>query len=316
MSLPKIIVCLAFNLFALPSLYADVEHTLVRRVSVFPIKYNQAELSQVMEDAWWAMRESLSRDKRFLVASQNFLKQKDVYQARSVLSPADAIILGKLLDANALITTYLDDRIMYMKAYEGEYGRLLWEHQIALQPSLPVAEQVQPAVTKLIEDFVASVPYQGFVVIDPLKGRPLYQEGRRLMVKAEVGSSAEVEVGDPAQLIRIESDNLKPLFTHTSSIQVFAEGRVVERLREAIVIEIDRLNRSTPVQEGSLVRLSREQKRLEQLFRIQDSLKNKIDPQFLSPGVTSAKQIESETKPLVASLLFIGNLAAFLLLAF
>ena len=47
-----------------------------------------------------------------------------------------------------------------------------------------------------------------------------------------------------------------------------------------------------------------------------DSLKNKIDPEFFTPGMTSAKQEESETKPLVASLMFVANLAAFLLLAF
>lgn len=311
----RIFVCLWLIFSALPAL-AQTEHTLVRRVSVFPIKIQQPELAQVAEDAWWELRETLTHDKRFLVASKNFLQQKDVYQARSVLSPADAIILGKLLDANALITTYVDDRVLYMKVYEGEYGRPLWEHQLVLQPSLPVAEQLQPAVVKLAQDFIASIPYNGFVVLDPLKGRPVYQEGRRLMVKAEIGESAEVDVGDPVQLIRIYSDHLKPLFTHGASIEVFAEGRVVEHARENIVIELDRLNRATAIQEGTLVRLPRELKRLEQLYSIKDSLKNKIDPEFFSPGMTAAKQQEEETKPLVASLVFIGNLAAVLLLAF
>jgi hypothetical protein len=49
---------------------------------------------------------------------------------------------------------------------------------------------------------------------------------------------------------------------------------------------------------------------------LQDSLKSKIDPEFFSPGMTSAKQKVEEQKPLVASLMFIVNLAAFLLLAF
>lgn len=295
---------------------AQTEHTLIRRISVFPIKTNQPELARFAEEAWWELRETLTRDKRFLVASKNFLQQKDVYQARSVLSPADAIILGKLLDANALVTTYIDDRVLYMKVYEGEYGRPLWEHQLVLQPSLPVAQQLQPAVIKLVQDFIASIPYHGFVVIDPLKGRPVYQEGRRLLVKAETGSQTEVEVGDTAQLIRIYSDHLKPLFTHGASIEVFAEGRVVEHTRESLIIELDRLNRATAIQEGTLVRLPRELKRLEDLYAIQDSLKNKIDPEFFAPGMTAAKQKENETKPLIASLMFIANLAAFLLLAF
>ncbi|MBX3023198.1 MAG: hypothetical protein KF799_16105 [Bdellovibrionales bacterium] len=295
---------------------AQTEHELIRRISVFPIKVAQPELAKFAEEAWWELREALTRDKRFLVASKNFLQQKDVYQARSILSPADAIILGKLLDANALVTTYVDDRVLYMKVYEGEYGRPLWEQQLVLQPSLPIAQQLQPGVIKLVQDFIASIPYHGFVVLDPLKGRPVYQEGRRLLVKAEVGGLAEVDVGDSAQLIRVYSDHLKPLFTHGASIEVFAEGRVVEHNRESIVIELDRLNRATAVQEGTLVRLPRELKRLEELYSIQDSLKSKIDPEFFSPGMTAAKQKESETKPLIASLAFIANLAAFLLLAF
>lgn len=291
------------------------EHTLVRRVSVFPIKAPN-EIANFSDEAWWELRETLTRDKRFLVASRNFLQQKDVYQARGVLQPADAIILGKLLDANALVTTFLDDRVLHMNVYEGDYGRLLWEKQLNLQPSLPIAEQLKPAVVKLAQDFIASIPYQGFVVIDTLQGRPVYQEGRRLMAKVNVGSVAEVEVGDQVQLIRIFSDTLKPLFTQGRALEVFAEGRIVEHSGEFAIVELDRLNRSSDIKEGTLVRIPREQKRLQQLYEIQDNLKGKIDPEFFSPTMTSAKQEERETKPLVTSLVFIGNLAAFLLLAF
>src|SRR3954468_6467929 len=116
--------------------FAQTDHSLIRRLTVFPIK-TSPEYQQAADETWWELRETLTRDKRFLVASKNFLMQKDVYQARSKLSPADAIILGKLLDANALITTHLDDRILTMRVYEGDYGRALWEQKIMLQPSLP-----------------------------------------------------------------------------------------------------------------------------------------------------------------------------------
>lgn len=306
---------LALFLFCPWFTWAQTEHTLVRRVSVFPIKAGQ-ELSAAAEDAWWDLREALTRDKRFLVASKNFLMQKDVYQARSTLGPADAIILGKLLDANALVTTYLEDRVLKMQVYEGEYGRPLWEQQLMLQPSLPVAEQLKPAVIKLAQNFIASVPYHGFVVIDPLRGRPVYQEGRRLLIKAEIGAGSETDVGDNVQLVRIYSDHIKPLFTHGASVEVFAEGRIVEKSGETIVVELDRLNRANVIQEGTLIRVPKELKRLQQLYALQDSLKNKIDPEFFSPGMTTAKQEEAEKKPLVASLMFVANLAAFLLLAF
>lgn len=311
---PLLFFAFAFCIFA-PSAFAQTNHILLRRLSVFPIK-TSPELTPAAEEAWWELRENLTRDKRFLVASKNFLMQKDVYQARSVLSPADAIILGKLLDANALVTTWIDDRVLHMRVYEGEYGRPLWEHQLVLQPSLPVAEQLEPAVVKLVNDFIASIPYHGFVITDPLKGRPVFQEGRRMLVKAEVGTNAEIDVGDPAQLIRVYSDHLKPLFTHGANIEVFAEGRVVEHTGSMVLIELDRMNRATTVEDGTMVRLPRELKRLEQTFALQDSLKSKIDPEFFSPGMTSAKQKVEEQKPLVTSLVFIANMAAFLLLAF
>ncbi len=295
--------------------WAQTEHTLVRRVSVFPIKAGQ-ELTTAAEDAWWELRDAMTKDKRFLVASKNFLMQKDVFQARATLGPADAIILGKLLDANALVTTYLEDRVLHMQVYEGEYGRPLWEQQLMLQPSLPIAEQLKPAVVKLAQNFIASVPYHGFVVVDPLRGRPVYQEGRRLLIKAEIGSGTETDVGDSVQLVRIFSDHIKPLFTHGASVEVFAEGRVVEKSGENIVVELDRLNRSNVIQEGTLIRVPKELKRLQALYALQDSLKNKIDPEFFTPGMTSAKQVEAERKPLVASLMFVANLAAWLLLAF
>jgi hypothetical protein len=136
------------------------------------------------------------------------------------------------------------------------------------------------------------------------------------LVKAEIGTGAEVEVGDTVQLVRIYSDHIKPLFTHGASVEVFAEGRVVEQSGESIVVELDRLNRANVIQEGTLVRVPKELKRLQALYAIQDSLKSKIDPEFFTPGMTSAKQEEAETKPLVASLMFVANMAAFLLLAF
>ena len=69
-------------------------------------------------------------------------------------------------------------------------------------------------------------------------------------------------------------------------------------------------------EEGTMVRLPRELKRLQQYYSLQDSLKTKIDPEFFSPGMTSAKQKVEEQKPLLSSLIFVANLAAFLLLAF
>src|SRR5262245_25083625 len=91
----------------------SAEHTLLRRVAVFPIEAPE-ELNSKADEAWWELREFLTKDKRFLVATKNFLQQQNVYQPRAELDPAAAIILGKLLDADAVISTFLKERILHM----------------------------------------------------------------------------------------------------------------------------------------------------------------------------------------------------------
>lgn len=287
----------------------------MRRVAVFPIDAPE-ELSQKAEEVWWELREFLTKDKRFLVATKSFLQQQNVYQPRRELDPAAAIILSKLLDADAVVTTFLKDRTLHMAVYEGKYGRPLWVQSVELQPSLRIQDQLSSATLKLARDFIASIPYQGFVIIDPLKDGPVYRDGRRLMFKADVGLNSEAEVGDPAELIKVKSDHIRPLFTHGATIEVYAQGRIVSVDRENITVEVQRLVRSMEIKEKALVRLPKEKLRLEQQFSMTDPLKNKINPEFISPEITPAKEAVAEHKPLIASVVFIVNLAAVLLFAF
>lgn len=304
---------LALLFFSLNSA-AQVEHQLVRRLAIFPLQ-TPKQYHKAAEEAWWDIRKLLTDNKRFLVASKNFLVQKDVYQARGELSPADAIILGQLLDANAVVATYLNDRTLHMKAYEGEYGRLLWEHELTLQPSVPISQQLRPASQKLVLDFISSFPYQGFVYKDSLKGSTVYEEDGRKYFKAEVGTDAELEVGDEIQLVRVFSDQLKPLFITGSSTEVFAQGRVERIDREIITVQLERVTSVKDIRPDSLVRVPKELKRLKEQFAIRDSLTKKIDPDFFSPELTELDKEVREKKPLFTSLGFIANIAAFLLLA-
>ena len=292
-----------------------VEHPLLRRITVFPLQADNS-LSKPAEEAWWQVRESLTENKRFLVASKNFLVQKDVYQARGELTPADAIILGKLLDSHALVVTYLKAKTLYMKIYEGDYGRLLWHHEFRLQPSIPVARQIPGAAKKLIMDFIASIPYQGFVVVDSLIGKAIYPEGSKYLARVDVGENSAVEVGDQVQFVRVFSDNLRPLFIDGATSEIFAEGRVVSVNRGALTVEVLRATKLADVKEMSLVRLPRELKRLRQSYALRSSLKTGLGPEILAPGMTSVDKEIAEKKPLVTSIAFIVNLAAWLVLAF
>ncbi|MCB0363819.1 MAG: hypothetical protein H6624_15965 [Bdellovibrionaceae bacterium] len=292
-----------------------VEHPLLRRITVFPLQADNS-LTKATEEAWWQVRESLTENRRFLVASKNFLIQKDVYQPRGELSPADAIILGKLLDAHALVVTYLKAKTLYMKVYEGDYGRLLWHHEFRLQPSIPVARQIPGAAKKLILDFIASIPYQGFVVVDSLIGKPVYSEKDKYLVKIDVGENSLIETGDQVQLVRVFSDNLRPLFIDGATSEIFAEGRVVAANRNVVTVEVLRATKLAEIKEMSLVRLPRELKRLRQSYALRQSTRTGFDPEIMAPGMTSVDKEIAEKKPLVTSISFIVNLAAWLILAF
>jgi len=294
---------------------AETEHHLIRRIAVFPIDV-PAEFRDDADKLWWDLRELLTKDQRFLVASKNFLIQKDVFQPRTELGPSDVIILGKVLDAHALVTTELKDKVLSMRVYDGEFGRPLWEKSLNLQPSIPVKKQLAPFTEKLARDFLASIPYQGFVVKDSLQDDVVFRAGSSLSLKADVGVESQIDLGDQIQVIRILSDSLKPLFMGHARIEVIAEGRVVAVAKNIIQVDLDRTIDPRLVHEGSLLRAPKEVKRLKESFAIQESLKANVDPEFLSPRILELKQQEAEKKPLVTSLAFIGNLAAFLLLAF
>jgi hypothetical protein len=250
------------------------------------------------------------------VASKNFLQQKDVYQARGELKPADAIILGQLLEANAVISTYLQDSQVHMRVYEAEYGRTLWSKSLQLQKSLPTSSQLKQATLRLVRDFISAIPYQGFVLKDSLKKSTVYQDDGRQYVKAQVGVSANIEVGDKIQFVKVRATSLKPLFLDGSTVEVFAEGEVERVDRSEVTVQLLRATSINDIRQKSLVRIPKEFKRLQQEFALKSDLNKKIDSAYFSPEMTELDQEIQENKPLITSLSFLGNIGLFLLLAF
>ncbi len=293
---------------------AQTEHELVQKVSVFPVMAPK-NLTDAAEEAWWQVREAMTESKRFLVATKSFLLQKDVYQARGELTPADAIILGKLLDADSMVVTYVQERSLHMKDNEGKNGRVLWQTEFQLQPSLPISSQLAMASKKLVQDFIASIPYQGYVVMDSLKGKPVYDEGGKKFFQADIGLESSLEVGDQVQLVRIYSDSLKPLFTTAAAPEIYAEGTIVKKDREIITVQVNRVTQLSDIKQGSLLRAQKELKRLKELYSLQQG-NLKVGPEMVNPNISDLSNTEDEKKPLAASLSFIANLAIFLLLAF
>ena len=292
-----------------------LSHQLARRIVVFPIEAPK-ELAAAADDAWWQMREELTKNRRFLVASKQFLLKSDAFQARSSLEPADAILLGKLLDAHALITARLDGRTLTLSAYDGSNGVTLWRREHRLLPSAALREQLASAARKVIDDFVASSPYQGFQVVDPLYGAPVFREKDRKLAEVDLGSATGAQVGDDVQWIRLSNENLKPLFQGGGKMTVFAEGRISKVEQGIATVELLRLAKGQAIKEFDLVRLPREYERLQKLYAIQDGLRTSLSPELVALEAAPLELVVKERRPLATVASWVGSIAALLLLAF
>lgn len=298
---------------------AQFVHERIRRITVFPIKIDtdlEKDLEKPAEDAWWDIREKLTESKRFLVASKNFMQAKDVFQPRGELQPADALILGRLLDANALITIYLSGRRLNLRVYETKNGLTVWSGELELHPAVPVSKQISEATQKLLLDFISSIPYQGFVITDNLIGKTVYNEGEKKLFKADVGEGTQVTIGDSVQLIKVKADRLKPLFQDGASIEVYAEGKVIQVDRHLVTVQLTRVQEKAEVKADALVRIPDELRRLKEMYGMHEDPEKNLNFESVNPVNSLVIEKQNDIKPLVASLSWIGNIIAILLLAF
>lgn len=290
-------------------------HQLIRRMVVFPVKADPT-LQASVEDAWWQAREELTRSRRFLVASKQFLVKSDVFFPRGELEPADSIILGKLLDAHGLVTLQLIDRRLQMNVFDSSNGVLLWTKSVPLHPSLTVQDQLPSIAKRVVADFVASIPYQGFTITDSLIGRALYEEGSAKLAQVDLGITTGAQLGDLVQWVKLTNANAAPLFQGGGKLTIFAEGKIVRLNQGIATVEVTRAVSPRNIVEYSLVRVPREAERLQTEFSISEAPKTTLTAELVSPETGPMEQLSRERRPLTATLSFVGSIAAFLLLAF
>lgn len=307
----SLLIFFLFSLFG--QVWADYEHEPIRTLAVFPFSFGETH-KKWAEEAWWIARETLSESGRFLVASKQFLMQKDVFQARGLLDPADAIVISKHIDAHALLTTELEGRELKMRAYEGRFGRILWEQKIQINSSLTLKEQLSSLVRRLVYDFLVSVPYQGSLVRN-IEDKVVYVENNRFLVRAHFGR-VPPPVGAKIQVIRIFHETIRPLFSIETDIEVIADGKVITIEDEFAILELVRFSPDLQFKEGMLVKAPDQWAEAQEQHKIKLEPGLKVGREFLSPQVSPVSERLRESKPLFFSLAFLANLATFLLLAF
>jgi hypothetical protein len=308
------LICAGF--FYSLSARAQMSVDRIRQISVFPLHVTST-LNKAAESAWWDLREKLTESKRYMVASKNFMQAKDVFQSRGELRPADVIILGKLLSADAVVTTFVIDHRMSMRVYETKNGLTLWSGDIDMHPSVPLSKQLSETSRKLLYDFMSSVPYHGFVITDSMIGRPTYSEGEKLLFKADIGVGTQVAVGDVAQLVRVVIEKMKPVFQEGSFLEVYAEGKVVAVEQHIITVQVNRRQEGAEIRSEDLVRIPNELKRAREMFGLNESSgEHYLSARAMWGSEGELTPDQKEKKPLVTSLSWIANMALVLLLAF
>ncbi len=314
MNTGKITISLLFIFSMCLSLtaFADVQLTNIRKLAVFPIGNVNSTNG---EEAWWQMRESLTRDQRFFVASRRFMVNRGVFHSRMNLKPSDVIILGKILESQSVLISYVKDRKLFAVAYDSENGFKLWESEYLFHPVLPINDQIIAASQKLVEQFLASFPYQSFqVVVDEAKNI-VPEEGKNY---AYIFSPYEfdLKVGENVQWVHIEADPSFSLFAQGLKVNVVANGQVVEVKDRTAKVMIENQNSFLDFKDGAIVRVPRLEALWKEQFGAQEEKTSKLSYEYLASELSPNKVNAKEHNPTSTALSWIFSMAGFILLAF
>ncbi|MCX7674372.1 MAG: hypothetical protein N2Z70_00905 [Bdellovibrionaceae bacterium] len=141
----------------------------LQKVAVFPPQGIQdPELADRM---WWAVRELLAEDGRFLVATRRLMLNRGVLQARGEFSAADAILMGRVLDSQMLLTMAVQGRQLRVRAWRSEDGFLLFDQTSEVLGSSQLAESALALAQRMTQELLQKIPYAGYQVRAP-EGEP------------------------------------------------------------------------------------------------------------------------------------------------
>jgi hypothetical protein len=272
--------------FVAPNSAKAEDLMLMRRWVVFPFDADVPGLKNAAENAWWKSRERLTAEKKYLVASRQFLIQKDVFQPRKDLNPDDVKLLAHLLDADVIVTGYSEARGFQLNVYLGQNGELFWSKRISFHPSLKATDQLELISDNITQELLSQIPYQGFVVTDPLIGKTLYDEDSKKYAVVDMGTTDSVTEGMDVQWVKIyipEKPTLKegdPILPQ-SKIQVVAEGKITKIKRGVFVAQVERAKSMDLIGEGTFVVIPKLASKLGESYLAHDIVKEKNAPELL-----------------------------------
>jgi hypothetical protein len=321
------------------------------RFAVFPVEFQGERGTRIdkatadrLDETWWQVREELADTGRFLVATKAFLQKADVFSPRGLLSTADAVILGRYVEADAIMTLRLENRELSLYVWAASDGSLAWRSQIELHPSILIRDQVAKVAKGMVREFVAAIPYHGVTLKDQLARSAIFEERGKKFARVQVGGGTDgaedgagdgtkagsaIVPGQTVQWIELQKSGLEPLFQGGAKPVVKAEGTIREVTDRVAKVEIHRALDMTAIREGALLAIPAEAQRLLKLSSLKGGAeKSSVDSavvtllatgekgQALEPEGRRAERERDETGALATTLSILGSLAVILLLAF
>lgn len=275
---------------------------------VFPFAGN-SDNNVARNQAWWKAREMLTKEKKYLVASKQFLIKKDVFQPRKTLTPRGVKLLGNMLNADVLITAYIDGRRFNFEVYLVQNQKLFWRKSIQMSGSARITQQLTQVTQRVVQEMLAVIPYQAYTIEDPIIGKTVYEEAGQKLALVDVGLNQEMKVGTNVQWINVIVPPSGKL--SQCKIAIVGEGSVSRVRKGVVVATLDRVTDLSAITPKTLVRIPKQAAKLVEAYTSQAGsapLQPDIIPTIINP--VSPESDEAKKKSLIfgGALSFLGIL--------
>lgn len=299
-----------FIIFNSSQVFAQYTLNSIQKIVVFPTWGLEGEIS---DQVWWQIREQLTHDGRFLVASRRMMINRQVLSPRKIFSSADAVILGRILESDALVVTSVEKSVAFLRIYRTEDGLLLWDEKINLNPSIPVEDQSSNIYQALVSRFLKALPYNGYQIKNPNNGYVYINEGSDKMAFIQV-SKIEVNLGDKINWIRPIYNSI-PLLKLNPKIEIAAKGEIVEVTNSNLIkVKMDPSTNETNIGVSFLVRVQKNDKMNDE-ESWDPQRQSEVSTEYLIPSISDQKPIREQTKE-ATFIGFLFNLGLLLLVIF
>jgi len=208
----------------------------------------------VVDELWWQIREQVAIDGRFDVATRRLMINRQVLTPRGELKPSDAVILGRILEADMLITHQVDKKKASLFVVRALDGVSLFKEELPLNPSIPEVDQVIPIFKAMVSNFLKLVPYAGYQIASPVSNLIYEPDGSLGFVYVMIPNSESL-VNSKVFWVNTSYTN-QPLLKSKPHFQPFNVGQAIEFIKPNVLrVRIEKPFDENTMMVGSLVYL-------------------------------------------------------------